>query len=93
MKTHGLELSGYCRGGTLPAADTRGLRAARDERAGKERLLAFHVCDWLTPTADMLNDRGMMGDGVIDIPQIRGWVEGCGFAGYGEVGIFSTANW
>jgi sugar phosphate isomerase/epimerase len=63
------------------------------ERAGKERLLAFHVCDWLTPTADLLNDRGMMGDGVIDIPRIRGWVETQGFAGYSEVEIFSAANW
>jgi sugar phosphate isomerase/epimerase len=63
------------------------------ERAGKDRLLAFHVCDWLTPTTDLLNDRGMMGDGVIDIPRIRGWVEAQGFAGYSEVEIFSAANW
>lgn len=63
------------------------------ERAGKERLLAFHVCDWLTPTTDLLNDRGMMGDGVIDIPQIRGWMEGQGFAGYSEVEIFSKGTW
>jgi sugar phosphate isomerase/epimerase len=62
-------------------------------RAGRERLLAFHVCDWLTPTVDLLNDRGMMGDGVIDIPRIRGWVEAQGFAGYSEVEIFSTGNW
>ena len=62
-------------------------------RAGRQRLLAFHVCDWLTPTADLLNDRGMMGDGVIDIPRIRGWVEAQGFAGYSEVEIFSTGNW
>ncbi len=62
-------------------------------RAGRSRLLAFHVCDWLTPTRDLLNDRGMMGDGVIDIPRIRGWVEGAGFAGYSEVEIFSTENW
>ncbi|MEJ7928901.1 sugar phosphate isomerase/epimerase family protein [Ramlibacter sp. AN1015] len=62
-------------------------------RAGKERLLAFHVCDWLTPTTDLLNDRGMMGDGVIDIPRIRGWVEAQGFAGFSEVEIFSTGNW
>jgi sugar phosphate isomerase/epimerase len=40
-----------------------------------------------------LNDRGMMGDGVIDIPRIRGWVEAQGFAGYSEVEIFSTGNW
>lgn len=63
------------------------------QRAGKERLLAFHVCDWLTPTTDLLNDRGMMGDGVIDIPKIRGWVEAQGFAGYSEVEIFSIGNW
>ncbi len=62
-------------------------------RAGKARLLAFHVCDWLTPTTDLLNDRGMMGDGVIDIPRIRGWIEAQGFDGYSEVEIFSTGNW
>jgi sugar phosphate isomerase/epimerase len=63
------------------------------KRAGKDRLLAFHVCDWLTPTTDLLNDRGMMGDGVIDIPRIRGWIESTGFAGYSEVEIFSKNNW
>ena len=47
---------------------------AQIARAGKNRLLAFHVCDGLTPTTDMLNDRGMMGDGVIDIPKMRGWI-------------------
>jgi len=62
-------------------------------RAGHDRLLAFHVCDWLVPTRDLLNDRGMMGDGVIDIPRIRGWVEAAGFAGYSEVEIFSAENW
>jgi sugar phosphate isomerase/epimerase len=63
------------------------------ERAGHNRLLAFHVCDWLTPTRDLLNDRGMMGDGVIDIPKIRAWVEAQGFQGFSEVEIFSTENW
>lgn len=66
---------------------------AQIQRAGKERLLAFHVCDWLTPTSDLLNDRGMMGDGVIDIPRIRGWVEAQGYAGFSEVEIFSQDNW
>lgn len=66
---------------------------AQIKRAGKNRLLALHVCDWMTPTTDLLNDRGMMGDGVIDIPKIRGWVEAEGFAGYSEVEIFSTGNW
>ena len=66
---------------------------AQIARAGERRLLAFHVCDWLTPTTDLLNDRGMMGDGVIDIPRIRGWVEDQGYLGFSEVEIFSTANW
>ncbi|MBV8790509.1 MAG: sugar phosphate isomerase/epimerase [Pseudolabrys sp.] len=63
------------------------------KRAGKKRLHAFHVCDWLVPTTDMLNDRGMMGDGVIDIPRIRDAVEAQGFAGYVEVEIFSNRWW
>jgi sugar phosphate isomerase/epimerase len=62
-------------------------------RAGRERLLAFHVCDWLTPTTDLLNDRGMMGDGVIDLPLLRSWVEAQGYAGYSEVEIFSANAW
>lgn len=63
------------------------------ERAGRERLLAYHVCDWLTPTRDLLNDRGMMGDGVIELKKIRGWVESAGYAGYSEVEIFSSQDW
>ena len=62
-------------------------------RAGGDRLLAFHVCDWLVPTRDILNDRGMMGDGVIDIKSIRGAVEAQGFAGYSEIEIFSNDWW
>ena len=63
------------------------------QRAGKERLLAFHVCDWLVPTRDLLMDRGMMGDGVIDIPLLRGWVEAAGYDGFHEVEIFSELDW
>src|SRR6202158_390743 len=62
-------------------------------RAGEDRLLAFHVCDWLVPTRDILNDRGMMGDGVIDIKSVRAAVEAQGFAGYSEIEIFSSAWW
>jgi sugar phosphate isomerase/epimerase len=62
-------------------------------RAGKDRLLAFHVCDWLVPTRDILNDRGMMGDGVIDIKSVRRLVEAQGFAGYCEIEIFSDDWW
>ena len=65
----------------------------RAARAGKNRILAFHVCDWLVPTTDLLNDRGMMGDGVVDIPLVRSWVEAAGFKGMHEVEIFSTRWW
>ncbi len=63
-------------------------------RAGRaKRLFALHVCDWKTPTVDMLNDRGLMGEGCIDIRRIRGWVERGGFDGFCEVEIFSTRYW
>ncbi len=62
-------------------------------RAGKERLMAFHICDWLVPTQDMLTDRGMMGDGAIDIRALRHAAEAAGFAGLNEVEIFSAENW
>ena len=40
-----------------------------------------------------LNDRGLMGEGCIDVPQIRGWVEEAGFDGFVEVEIFSNRYW
>jgi sugar phosphate isomerase/epimerase len=65
------------------------------ERAGGHpgRLLAFHLSDWLVPTADLLLDRGMMGDGVIELPLIRSWMEEAGYRGPHEVEIFSANNW
>ena len=62
------------------------------ERAGP-RICAFHVSDWLPDTQDLRLDRGMMGDGVIDIPAIRRMVEDAGYAGHREVEIFSARNW
>jgi sugar phosphate isomerase/epimerase len=67
--------------------------SAQIRRAGKDRLLAFHICDWLVPTRDLLTDRGMMGDGVIDNAGIRQQVEEQGFDGLNEVEIFSAHNW
>ena len=61
--------------------------------AQKERLFAFHICDWKTPTTDFLNDRGLMGEGCIDIRKIRGWVEDAGFSGFNEVEVFSDRWW
>lgn len=67
---------------------------AQIRRAGREgRLLAFHVCDWLVPTKDMLLDRGMMGDGVIDIPAYRRAVEAQGYDGFVEVELLSNDWW
>lgn len=64
------------------------------KRCGKNgKLFAFHVCDWRTPTTDLLNDRGLMGEGCIPLKKIRSWVEEAGFNGYIEVEIFSNKYW
>jgi sugar phosphate isomerase/epimerase len=63
-------------------------------RAGRmKRIFAHHICDWLVPTTDMLLDRGMMGDGVIDLKSIRAMIEQAGYHGPQEVEIFSKNNW
>jgi sugar phosphate isomerase/epimerase len=63
-------------------------------RAGRmKRIFAHHICDWLVPTKDMLLDRGMMGDGVIDLKAIRRMIEDAGYHGPQEVEIFSQDNW
>jgi len=63
-------------------------------RCGKnQKLFAYHICDWKVPTTDMLNDRGIMGEGCIPLKQIRGWVEAAGFTGFHEVEIFSAKYW
>ncbi|NNE91326.1 MAG: sugar phosphate isomerase/epimerase [Verrucomicrobiales bacterium] len=69
------------------------LEAQITEAGEKDRLFAFHICDWMTPTTDLLNDRGLMGEGCIDIPGIRAMVEAAGFDGYNEVEIFSDRWW
>ncbi|MDG1325380.1 MAG: sugar phosphate isomerase/epimerase [Opitutales bacterium] len=57
------------------------------------RLFAYHVCDWMTPTTDLLNDRGLMGEGCIDLRGIRAMVEKNGFNGMIEVEVFSNRWW
>jgi sugar phosphate isomerase/epimerase len=66
--------------------------AASIARAGA-RIYGFHVCDWLVPTRDTVLDRGMMGDGVIDIASLRGLVEAAGYHGMIEVEIMSDRDW
>lgn len=64
------------------------------QRCGKnENLFAFHICDWKTDMTDMRNDRGLMGEGVIRIREIRAWMEQAGFSGFNEVEIFSNQLW
>jgi sugar phosphate isomerase/epimerase len=64
---------------------------ARAGAAG--RICTHHICDWLVPTRDPLLDRGMMGDGVIDLNSIRAAIEKAGYQGPQEVEIFSSENW
>lgn len=56
-------------------------------------IFSFHVCDWRTPTRDLLNDRAVMGEGCINVAEIRSWVENAGFKGPIEVEIFSDEYW
>ena len=69
------------------------LRSQIQNTAEKGRLDAFHICDWRTPTLDLLNDRGLMGEGCIPIRQISDWVDQSGFTGFREVEIFSNRWW
>lgn len=63
------------------------------QRAGPQRLLAYHICDWLVPTTDLLLDRGMMGDGIIDLPTLGSKVRQYGYTGFDEVEILSKRWW
>ena len=62
-------------------------------RAGSDRLAGFHISDWLVPTRDLVCDRGMIGDGVIELRKIRGWMEETGYKGSVEIEIFSNYWW
>lgn len=63
-------------------------------RCGEQKNLhAFHICDWKSPTEDMLNDRGLMGEGCIPVREISDWVHTAGFEGFIEVEIFSNHYW
>jgi sugar phosphate isomerase/epimerase len=64
------------------------------QMAGRQKtLFGFHVCDWRVDTRHLLSDRGLMGEGCIDLRAIRRWVEAAGFTGAIEVEIFSQEFW
>ena len=69
------------------------LQSEIQRSANLNALFSYHVCDWKAPTLDMLNDRGLMGEGVINVPEISQWVEDAGFRGSIEVEIFSNTYW
>ena len=54
-------------------------------------IAAHHVCDWLVPTTDLLAGRGLMGDGIIDLPRIRAVIEATGYDGPIEVEVINPA--
>ena len=62
-----------------------------DELAAAGGLVAgYHVSDWLVPTESLLAGRGLMGDGIIDLPRVRALVEATGYSGPIEVEIISA---
>jgi sugar phosphate isomerase/epimerase len=62
------------------------------ELAGAHGLVAgYHVSDWLVPTTDVLAGRGLMGDGIIDLPRVRALVEGAGYDGPIEVEVINSS--
>jgi len=58
-----------------------------------DRILGFHVNDWIVPLPDLLNGRGMMGDGVIELRRLRTAVDAAGYDGPIEVEIFNQTLW
>jgi sugar phosphate isomerase/epimerase len=56
-------------------------------------IFGFHVNDWIVPVPDMLNGRGMMGDGIIEIRRLREAVTQAGYRGPVEIEIFNEDLW
>lgn len=64
-------------------------------RAGAQgRIHTFQLADWTTPLpAGVLNGRGQIGDGAIDMREWRGHVEAAGYTGPIEVELFNDELW
>ncbi|WNO74474.1 sugar phosphate isomerase/epimerase family protein [Streptomyces sp. AM8-1-1] len=64
-------------------------------RAGAEgRIHAFQLADWTTPLpAGVLNGRGQIGDGSIDMRAWRSRVDAAGYSGPIEVELFNEELW
>ncbi|MFJ8826450.1 sugar phosphate isomerase/epimerase family protein [Streptomyces sp. NPDC102467] len=68
---------------------------AQIARAGAQgRIATFQLADWTTPLpAGVLNGRGQIGDGSIDMRHWRGLVEEQGYSGPIEVELFNDGLW
>lgn len=68
---------------------------AQIARAGAGgRIHTFQLADWTTPLpAGVLNGRGQIGDGAIDMREWRGYVEAAGYTGAIEVELFNEGLW
>jgi sugar phosphate isomerase/epimerase len=59
----------------------------------KGRIVGYHVNDWLAATQHTLLERGMMGDGIIDLHGFSAMIEAAGYVGPIEVEILNPAIW
>lgn len=66
---------------------------ARQLARARGRIALFQASDWLVPTTDLVPDRGMPGDGVIDLPRLRAMAEAAGYRGPVEVEVLSRRWW
>jgi sugar phosphate isomerase/epimerase len=57
------------------------------------RIVGYHVNDWLATTSHTLLERGMMGDGIIDLHGFSAMIEAAGYTGPIEVEILNPAIW
>lgn len=58
------------------------------------RIHAFQLADWVTPLpAGVLNGRGQLGDGAIDLRAWRERVDAAGYSGPVEVELFNEGLW
>ncbi|HEX9199841.1 MAG TPA: sugar phosphate isomerase/epimerase family protein [Acidobacteriaceae bacterium] len=67
-------------------------RMQQIERA-RGKIVGFHVSDWPVPLPGILMGRAMMGDGVIELRQLRQAVDAAGYDGPIEVEIFNDEIW
>ncbi|MFD7699486.1 sugar phosphate isomerase/epimerase family protein [Streptomyces caelestis] len=68
---------------------------AQITRAGAQgRIHTFQLADWTTPLPEgVLNGRGQIGDGAVDMREWKGHVEAAGYTGPIEVELFNDALW